>query len=381
MTENLILSHERVDDIPVLLAQMEKMQVASLIDEHFPTHENWQGLSLGRVTSVWLTFILSEANHRLSHVEPWAAQHLRTLEACLGRPLRALDFSDDRLAAGLDYFSEDTAWENFEGALNQRTLRVYDLKPQCARVDSTTAKGYVQVSEEGLLQFGHSKDGRPDLPQVKINLSVLDPLGLPLTTTVGEAHGLAQDRLQAGAMGHRPRLDVIEPMITLGSYGAHQPPRQLPIAQALAIAVDLAHNLVNGLSHSHLLAKLQDYRQLVHPFRFDPQFRFAHSFLVHTGVERGVYQSRPKFGPAVLKSANQAAEANAIMFLNPHALPEIKRERERVSLLSVFLGLPRWDVLPSKQSVNLYTPSSSPYGSSGDCVRRDCGIPLLSSPR
>ncbi len=184
MTENLILTHERVDDIPVLLAQMEKMQVASLIDEHFPTHENWQGLSLGRVTSVWLTFILSEANHRLSHVEPWAAQHLRTLEACLGRPLRALDFSDDRLAAGLDYFSEDTAWENFEGALNQRTLRVYDLKPQCARVDSTTAKGYVQVSEEGLLQFGHSKDGRPDLPQVKINLSVLDPLGLPLTTTV-----------------------------------------------------------------------------------------------------------------------------------------------------------------------------------------------------
>src|SRR5262249_3641436 len=41
-----------------------------------------------------------------------------------------------------------------------------------------------EVSPEGLFQFGHSKDHRPDLPQIKLNLSVLDPLGLPLTTTV-----------------------------------------------------------------------------------------------------------------------------------------------------------------------------------------------------
>ena len=40
------------------------------------------------------------------------------------------------------------------------------------------------MTSEGLFQLGHSKDHRPDLPQVKINLSVLDPLGLPLSTTV-----------------------------------------------------------------------------------------------------------------------------------------------------------------------------------------------------
>ena len=154
MTENLILIHERVDDIPVLLAQLGNMEVASLIDQHFPTHVNWQGLSLGRVTSGWLTFILSEANHRLSHVEPWAAQHLSVLSTSLAQPVSALDFSDDRLATVLDYLSDDTAWENFECALNQRTLRVYDLSPQRARIDSTTAKGYVEVTEEGLFQFG-----------------------------------------------------------------------------------------------------------------------------------------------------------------------------------------------------------------------------------
>jgi transposase len=184
MTENLTITNERVDDIPLLLAQLERMHVAPLLDEHFPTHGNWQGLSLGTVASVWVTFILSEANHRLSQVEPWATQRLRTLAAGVGQPVRALDFSDDRLAAVLDYLSADKPWEGFEQALNAQTLRVYDLQPQRARIDSTTAKGYGIVTPEGLFQLGHSKDRRPDLPQVKINLSVLDPLGLPLTTTV-----------------------------------------------------------------------------------------------------------------------------------------------------------------------------------------------------
>ena len=184
MTEELTIKTERIDDIPILLAQLDRMQVGAMMDEYFPTHGNWQGLSLGTVVTVWLTFILSEANHRLSHVQTWAAQRLTLLEGCREQGMRALDFSDDRLAAVLDYLSEDSAWRDYERALNRRLLRVYELAPERVRIDSTTAKGYVEVSPEGLFQFGHSKDHRPDLPQIKINLSVLDPLGLPLTTTV-----------------------------------------------------------------------------------------------------------------------------------------------------------------------------------------------------
>ncbi len=184
MTEEITINTERMDDIPILLAQLDRMQVGTMVDEYFPTHGNWQGLSLGTVVTVWLTFIVSEANHRLSHVQTWAAQRLTLLEGCLGQPVRALDLSDDRLAAVLDYLSEDCAWRDYERALNRRLLRVYQLVPERVRIDSTTAKGYVGASPEGLFQFGHSKDHRPDLPQIKINLSVLDPLGLPLTTTV-----------------------------------------------------------------------------------------------------------------------------------------------------------------------------------------------------
>jgi hypothetical protein len=38
---------ERVDDISLLLAQMDKMNIATLLNKHFPMHGNWQGLSFG----------------------------------------------------------------------------------------------------------------------------------------------------------------------------------------------------------------------------------------------------------------------------------------------------------------------------------------------
>lgn len=157
MSEELRVSHERVDDIPVLVAQLEKMGVAPLLDAHFPIHGNWQGLSRGRVVSVWLTFILSEANHRLSHVEPWAAARLTTLGAGVGAPVGALDVSDDRLAAVLDYLSADEPRQAFEQALTTQLLRVYDLHPQRVRIDSTTTRGTGASPRRACFSWGIAK--------------------------------------------------------------------------------------------------------------------------------------------------------------------------------------------------------------------------------
>jgi transposase len=184
MAQTLTIRSERVDDIPLLLAQLDRMGLQPLLDEHFPTHGNWVGLSLGWVTVLWLTHILSEANHRLNHGEPWAAQRLHTLRASTGQRVDPLDLSDDRLAAVLEAWSHDEPWQAFEEAFTQQLLRVYALQPERVRLDTTTASGYWSVTEDGLFQFGHSKDHRPDLPQVKVMLSVLDPLGLPVATDV-----------------------------------------------------------------------------------------------------------------------------------------------------------------------------------------------------
>ena len=50
-----------------------------------------------------------------------------------------------------------------EEAWNRQLPPVYNLRPPCVRLDSTTASGHRSLSGEGLFQFGHRN--RPDLPQ------------------------------------------------------------------------------------------------------------------------------------------------------------------------------------------------------------------------
>lgn len=184
MTEQFTITTERVDDIPVLLAQSEKMGIADLLDAFFEPHGNWKGISLGMTTTIWLTHIVSEGDHRMNQVQPWAATRLHTLQQCSRQAVREQEWSNDRLSLVLDALSDDQQWHQFEAALNQRIVRVYNLKPKQVRVDSTTASGYWTVTPEGLFQLGYSKDHRPDLPQLKVMLSALDPLGLPVATQV-----------------------------------------------------------------------------------------------------------------------------------------------------------------------------------------------------
>lgn len=169
---------EPVEDIPVLIAKLERMKVQKLADRHFMPHGNWRGCSVGQVVLVWLTYILTEGDHRLSHVQEWVKDREKTLSACLKTKIRAEDFSDDRLEIMLDMFGDDERWRLFDCDLTQGILRVYDLKGNLIRLDSTSGSGYWQVTENGLFQFGHSKDHRPDLPQFKVMLATLDPLGL-----------------------------------------------------------------------------------------------------------------------------------------------------------------------------------------------------------
>ena len=179
-----LISNERVDDIPLLLSQMQTLGLSELLDEHFAPHGNWKGLSLGNVVLGWLSYIISQGDHRLNQVEDWARGLTISLKACLSESLRPLDFSDDRLATVLDELSHDLAWERFEGVLTSQTVRVYDLSVETVRIDTTTASGHREPTTDGLFQFGHSKDYRPDLPQVKISQAALDPLGMPVSTSV-----------------------------------------------------------------------------------------------------------------------------------------------------------------------------------------------------
>jgi len=65
MSEQVTITHERTDAMPVIIAFLLQMRVAAWIDQHFPTHGHWTGWRLGQMLVVGLPFILSEGDHRL----------------------------------------------------------------------------------------------------------------------------------------------------------------------------------------------------------------------------------------------------------------------------------------------------------------------------
>jgi len=184
-SEPRLLRVEAVADLPVLWTTFQNLDLPATLDRHFPAPPHWKGpLTPGEVLAVWLLFLVSHGDHCLNHVQPWVAQHQGVLSALLGKPILPTHAHDDRLADWLTRLSRGDAFAALERDLNQHTVRVYQLPTDLVRLDATTANSYADVlSEQGLLQFGHSKDD-PDRPQFKIAAAVLDPLGLPLATAV-----------------------------------------------------------------------------------------------------------------------------------------------------------------------------------------------------
>jgi transposase len=199
-TEPRLVSVETPGDLPVLWSVAGRIGLVGLLDSHLPPPPLWKGpLTAGEVISLWLLFVLSQGDHCLSHVASWVEQHQFTLSALTGKTVRASDFHDDRLADLLNRISVDGVWRAFESDLNRQTIRVYQLPAELVRIDTTTANSYADVvSEQGLLQFGHSKDD-PSRPQLKIATAILDPLGMPLVTTVAPGN-TADDPLYVPAI-------------------------------------------------------------------------------------------------------------------------------------------------------------------------------------
>jgi transposase len=178
--------HERVDEIPLLIGLAQQLQLPERLDHHLHSHGSHQGLSNGTLATVWIAFILSRDDHTKIHVQEWTHHLQHTLSRLLGQPLRPAEFSDDRLGILLRRFQELELedWHALEADLWHGTCEVYELPLERVRLDSTTTCGYHHIAPGGLMQLGHGKDHRPDLPQLKIMAAAADPSGQLLVSDI-----------------------------------------------------------------------------------------------------------------------------------------------------------------------------------------------------
>ena len=179
------IEHQRIDDIPLLLAIIAEMGIQAQIDQEIKPHGLWQGCSVGTIVVVWLSYILTEQDHRLEPVREWVNKRQALFSRLLGIELRDTDFTDDRLANVLTMLGLEDSQALLDRQLNQEWITLYELPTGVTRYDSTTITVYQEPDEdeEGIIGYGHSKDHRPDLAQFKVMLSTLD-MGLPLISRV-----------------------------------------------------------------------------------------------------------------------------------------------------------------------------------------------------
>jgi transposase len=180
---DLVIITERVDDVALLIGQMVKMGLVEVLDRHLPRHWKQRRVSWGWTAVIWLAYILTEGDHRKVSVEAYITGMHHTLSHLSGQIIEPLDFSDDRLGHLLTHLSKPKYWHAIEQDLNACSMEVYALAQDVIRCDATTVSGNHDVTDGGLLQFGHSKDD-PTRPQIKVMMGSLDPLGMPLATDV-----------------------------------------------------------------------------------------------------------------------------------------------------------------------------------------------------
>jgi len=131
----------------------------------------------------WLAYIVTAGDHRKVSMGTDLKGLQHTLSHLTAQAIAPLDLSDDRLSHLLKHLSKPASWHEIERDLNELSIEVYDLSQDVIRCDATTVSGDHEVTDEGLVQFGHSKDD-PARPQIKVMMGSLDPLGMPLATDV-----------------------------------------------------------------------------------------------------------------------------------------------------------------------------------------------------
>ena len=215
------ITSERIDDIPIILEWLKKMEIAKWIDKSLAKpHGNHQGLSYGQLSVLLLTYIISQADHRLCAVEGWVKEHLKILELATGWSIGGKDTSDDRLARMVEELGkQEEARNQIEINLGKHLVRAYELPTEVARADTSSFSVNHQQSEtpeESLLRYGHSKDKRPDLLQYRQLLGTLDPAGIPLVSATLAGNG-ADDPLYwptwqklAKTIGHKDFIYIAD---------------------------------------------------------------------------------------------------------------------------------------------------------------------------
>lgn len=173
-----------LDHLGLVAGMCREIGISDLIDKHCPSDSPDQIVSTGKALEAMILNGLGFVNKRLYLIPHFFRD--KPVELLLGPGFKAEHFNDDRLGRALDTLYE-TGLTPIFAKLSRRTLDVLDYQPDRGHLDTTTMSVYGRYNseQEGTdselhITHGYSKDKRPDLAQVTIQLICEHLSGIPL---------------------------------------------------------------------------------------------------------------------------------------------------------------------------------------------------------
>jgi len=220
------LTSKTLDHLGLVSGMFDELGLAAQIDAHIPQDLDQRSVSIGTICKALVINGLGFVERRLYMVSSFFEG--KPVELLLGEGVEAHHLNDTVIGRALDAVHAYGTTELF-AQLCPVICKQLGLAPRYAHLDSTTFHLDGQYnsgspSEDGCvlhLTQGYSRDHRPDLNQVVLNLITENQAGIPLHMQALDGNASDKQSFKATIEGHIERLQQVASFdyLTMDSAG------------------------------------------------------------------------------------------------------------------------------------------------------------------
>jgi transposase len=191
-----------LDHLGLVAGMFDELGIAEVIDQYIPQDHEKRHISVGQAVKAMVLNGLGFVNQNL-YLIPHFFQN-KPIDRLMGEGITAEQLNDDVLGRALDrLFERDVTCLYHQ--IGCKAARILGLQRNFCHLDSSsfhTDGKHAHSGEEGTIFItqGHSRDHRPELNQVVLNLIVENEAGIPLL--MSPASGNSEDKKGFRALIH-----------------------------------------------------------------------------------------------------------------------------------------------------------------------------------
>jgi len=203
---------KNLDHLGLIAAQFDDLGLVELIDSMVPQDKEKRTVSLGQSVKAMVINGLGFANHTLYLMPEFFAD--KPVERLIGSGITANDLNQNLFGRNLDEIHEFDVTQ-FYMRLSAHTVRQLELPCLGAHIDTTSFHvdgdyNSDRDANEGVVKItkGYSRDHRPDLNQVGLQLIVENQAGIPLVMQALDGNSSDKNTFSAAINTHIKQIQT-----------------------------------------------------------------------------------------------------------------------------------------------------------------------------